>query len=201
MNRIKTMNGAAFANLQQLVIVDLARNTCINKLFEIERGSNKFRRKISRSCMPDAVDVKKEISCITSIACDEMQEQRFIQAYGNASGCCELEYGINIDSPDYSFAANANESNLEVLIIGHQQNVEFLPVLVHKRLPGLKVYWIVNTPVPRISKRNFEKLYKLNVLQLDRNRIETIKSDTFEDLTSLKYFGLCKYLQGNSEST
>lgn len=185
------MNGITFANLPQLAIVDLFRNVCINKLFEVELGSSKFRRKISRSCS-SADFMRKSISCTFSIICDGIREEKFIRAYGNNLGCCELEYGIHIDEPDYTFDTNTNYTQLEVLMIAHQQNVEFLPILVHESFPIIKVYWIVNTPIQKISKINFEKLYELKVLKLDRNQIEVIKSDTFSDLKNLHIIIVCK---------
>lgn len=178
------MNGVAFAELPQLVEIELRENVCINKLFEIERGSNKFRRKISRSCA-SADTVKKDLSCSTSIACDKMRQHwKFMIPEKDASSCCELEYETKIDAPDYKFALT--QSDFQMLIIEHQQNVEFLPVLLHESFPILKRYYVKNTAVPKISKKNFESLFKLEDLGLNRNQIEVIKSDTFEDLVSLQ---------------
>lgn len=162
--------------MPQLVEVDLRFNVCIDKFFEVEGSSNKLRRKISRNCA-SADFVKKQISCITSTACD---------AKRGMAKCCELEVGTHIDEPDYTFVNDTNYVTVEVLIITHQQNVEFLPVSIHEKFPNLKLYHVVKTPVPKISKKNFEKMFKLQELKLDRNQIEIIKSDTFEDLISLQ---------------
>lgn len=180
------MNGIAFANLPQLVQLDLRLNVCIGKLFEIDLGSNTFRRKISRSCASAEV-AKKLLSCTTSIACDEMRDEWFHEANSDASHCCELDYGTFIDAPDYTFTADTADKKFDFLIIKHQQNVEFLPVMVHDGFLMLKFYWIVNTVLPKILKKNFEKLYELKMLTLDRNQIEVIKSDTFEDLVQLEW--------------
>lgn len=170
------MNGVAFTKLPQLVELDLMYNVCINAKFEINRDSNSFRRKILRNC--GSADVsKKQISCITSTACDSAER--------GVTKCCELELGTIIEAADYTFAADTNYTSVDKLIIAHQQNVEFLPVSVHERFSNLKLYSVVNTPVQKISKKNFEKLFQLNVLKLDRNQIEVIKNDTFEDLVNL----------------
>lgn len=174
------MNGVALANLPQLVLVDLRDNVCINQLFEIEGGSNTFRRKVSKKCA-SGDDVKKQLSCMTSTACSELQD-----LWHTKADCCELEYETLIDTPDYTFAGHINYTTVEILIIKHQQNVEFLPVLAHERFSVLKVYFISNAPVQKISKKNFEKLFNLAYLMLDRNQIEIIKSDTFEDLLRLE---------------
>lgn len=183
-NAIQTVNEVAFSNLPQLVEINLEGNDCINKLFEVEGDSIKFHRKVLRSCLSDNV-VKTQLSCITLTACDEER--------GDTS-CCELEYGTIIDDPDHTFVPDTNYTAVVDLVIKHQQNVEFLPVLIHERFPSLKKYYVVNTPVQKISKNNFEKLFKLKQLHLIRNQIEAIKSNTFEDLNNLEEIQICKRL-------
>lgn len=176
------MNGITFANLPQLVKLDVSWNDCIHKTFIIERGSTKFRRKISRRCTSADV-ARKQLSCRPSAACDE-------RLY--APNCCELEDGTFIDRPDFTFAFDANYIEIELLIIAHQQNVDFLPVSVHERFPNLRNYYVTNTAVPIVSKKNFEKMSKLESLGLDRNQIEVIRSDTFEDLVNVEWIEISK---------
>lgn len=190
-NRIRTVNGVAFANLPQLKKVNLRSNLCINIGFSIDCTSNKFRRKISRNCgLSD--DTKKELSCSASKPCHVDQGHSYFLTNKDPPSCCEMEYGTLIDSPDYTFVADANYTNIEILTIAYQQNVEFLPVSVHRKFPNLKIYYVIKTAIPRISKNNFEKLYNLIVLRMVSNQIEVIKSDTFEDLINLEYFILSK---------
>lgn len=180
------MNGAAFANLPQLVMVNLRGNVCIDKYFTPDNDLKASRRKISRNCV-DATDAaRKEISCTAAVACVEDMGQFYMDLYNKTPGCCEVEHGINIDSPDYSFVADANYANLEIIYISYQPNIEFLPVLIHESFPHLKMYSASVIPVQKITKRNFEKLFELEVLFLVKNRIEVIKGDTFEDLINLK---------------
>lgn len=113
--------------------------------------------------------------------------------FNRTPGCCELEHGTYIDYFDYFFAADANYTNLEIIFIIHQPNIEFLPVSVHERFPRLKIYHVQNTPVQKITKKNFEKMYELVVLFLRGNQFESIKSDTFEDLINLKTISLSTY--------
>lgn len=171
------MHGIAFANLPQLAEVDFWENACINRLFTVGGDSNNFLRKISRNCASANV-VKKQLSCSASTACDEKR---------SVEKCCEMDYGTVIDTPDQTFLADTNYATIAVLLITHQPNVEFLPVLVHERFPALNSYEVVNAPVQKISKKNFEKMYELEWLTLERNKIEVIRSDTFEDLISLKF--------------
>lgn len=141
------MNGVVFNNLPQLVSVDLSLNACIDNSFVIESDSSKWRRKISRNCA--SADVRgKKISCNASPFCENLL---------NDAICCELEAGTVIDAPDYTFIADTSYPTFETLIISRQQNVDFLPVSVHESFPVLKKYWIVSTPIQKLSKKNFDK--------------------------------------------
>lgn len=185
------MNGAVFANLLRLVIVDLRGNVCIDKYFETERAPSIFRRRISTNCA-STENTEKEISCKDWTECGEIMDEVFYRFYNRTSGCCRLEFGTHFDSPEYEFIQNTNYTKLEILYIVHQQNIEFLSVSVYERFPNLKFFAVVNTPVQKISKKNFENMYELSMLHLERNQIEIIRSDTFEDLINLKeiYIGL-----------
>lgn len=177
------MNGIAFVNLPQLVELDVTNNECIYKWFIIESGSHRFRQKISRNCGSAEVP-NKQLLCSALSVCDFTLDD---------SKCCELERGTVITGPEFSFATNANYTDLVMLVIEHQQNVDFLPVLVHEKFPMLEEYRVINTAVPKISKKNFEKMYKLERLFLNRNEIEVIRSDTFEDLINLQFMWICTY--------
>lgn len=181
-NRITSVNGIAFANLA-LREVDLKKNVCINTDFYIKRGSHHALRRISRNCGSNDIE-RKQISCITSIFC-------FYETYFPTT-CCELEAGTFIDAPDFTFKADEERINTTYLHIRYQQNIHFLPILLHERFPDLEFYDIRSTATPKISKKNFEKLVKLKGLKLTDNQIEVIKSDTFEDLISLRELRLSK---------
>lgn len=142
-----------------------------------------MRRVISRNCSTDIT--KKQISCSTPTNCDDLQDLENGVIIDDGF-CCVLEYGTVIDAPDFIFAADTNYTNIETLFIDNQQSIDFLPVLVHEKFPILKKYVVFNTPVKKISKRNFEKMYELKELELNRNQIEVIRSNTFEDLTKLE---------------
>lgn len=185
------MNGVAFADLPGLIVVDLRYNVCIDKIFETEQAINKIRRRITKNC---ADSTRKKISCKTSTACNKIIHERFTRWFNRTPGCCEMNYGTNIDSPDCSFVTSGEYTNLETINIIHQRNIEFLPVLVHKSFRNLKFYWIADTPVQKISKKNFEKLSELVLLHLESNQIEVIKSDTFDDLIAMTEIVIRKFL-------
>lgn len=184
-NKIKRMSGVAFANLPVLVVLELKNNDCIDKEFTIGSDPNVFRRKISRNCALSDTN-RHEISCWSVTKCGEELDEKFFMLNNKTSSCCNLESRTHIDLPDYTFEAGKNYTDLEIISIVFQRNIEFLPISVYKNFPTLRMYFVKNTPVRKISKKNFEKLNQLVALTLMSNEIEVIRSDTFEDLISLQ---------------
>lgn len=184
-NKITSIGGIAFAYLPRLDHVDLSRNICANKVYKADHASAIFRRRISRKCAPADETFKKEILCKASFVCEFPEKQAFFLQYRRISNCCYLGAKTRIDSLDYAFDEAKNYSDIELFQIKHQSFIEYLPVSVHKSIPNLKYYSISHTPIHKITKKNFEKMYELGVLSLDNNRIETIRSDTFQDLIKL----------------
>lgn len=180
-NIIAAMNGITFANLPRLAFVDLKNNVCVDQIFVTHPFASVFRRIISRNCA-----ARNEISCKIFPFCEDDR------LFNRTAGCCQLEYGTYVDSPDYSFSTNQDYASLEVIFIEYQRNMEFLPVSVHRTFPILKVYSVIHTPVRKISKKNFEKLHKLEKLRLQNNYIEAIQSNTFNDLISLQVVEISK---------
>lgn len=184
-NQIKKMNGVAFANLPKLAKVDLGLNDCISNSFSIGSDSSEMRRKISRRCGSEN-NARKKISC-SDFPINCKSDIRDHNSTNFVLRCCDLESGSYIDAPDFSFAMNLNYTPFERLIIENQRNVDYLPVFVHELFVNLKFYQVKNTPIQMISKKNFKKLNMLETLSLERNQIQVIKSDTFEDLVNLKH--------------
>lgn len=186
------MNGMAFANVPRLIAVGLKNNICVDKNFAIQ-NQNSFRRRISRNCALAGV-ARKEISCKANWPCVESATERFLLLFNRtATECCILDFEVIIDAPDYAFVSDANYRNIEVINILYQQSIEFLPVLVYAKFPNLKFYQVMETPIQKISKENFKKMFKLWFLLLQSNQIEVIKKNTFEDLISLKYLTIGIY--------
>lgn len=183
-NEIKKMNGIAFANLPQLAIANLQRCACIDRLFTIGIDSSGFRRRVSRRC-GSADGLKNQIYCSALPINCKPPWARSIFPDKDSPHCCDVKAKTVIDAPDFTFAANSTYVDFNDLEITNQQLVEFLPVLVHEQFPKLQFYSVTNTPIRRISEKNFEKLNQLKLLVLDMNRIEIIRSNTFKDLVNL----------------
>jgi Leucine-rich repeat (LRR) protein len=72
------------------------------------------------------------------------------------------------------------------------KNIQFLPENVGDRFPNLLYHNASNCNITNVSKKNFQGLFKLKVLDLSHNRIEKIPSNTFDDLDELEQLLLRK---------
>lgn len=84
------------------------------------------------------------------------------------------------------------EQSIIGLYFDNNKKIVYLPVKVHRIFPNLIEYRAENCSIREISKKNFEKLYKLRTIILEYNQIEKVSSNTFADLPLLLYIGLRK---------
>lgn len=181
-NEIVSMNGVAFANLPSLSKVWLKGNVCIDKLYSSEYVPDKFRRKVTRNCA-SGDSSQKQITCGSIFGCSS---EVLLNFDNRAASCCYVHHATFIDTATDSFIADEKYRNLNILVMHRHKHVEFLPILVHETFPHLIGYSVKDTPLRAISKKNFEKLFELEVLWLETGQLETIRSNTFEDLVSLR---------------
>lgn len=86
------------------------------------------------------------------------------------------------------------------MIFCNNLKISFLPLLVHKTFPNLLGYSAASCSIKSISYHNFKSLTKLRELWLLKNKIETIYSNTFEDLASLERLDLRKFSHARQSS-
>lgn len=176
-----SLNGVAFANLPGLAELWLRGNVCIDKSFSSDSMPDKFRRKVSRNCATDDF-ARKQISCKPNVICRSDSTVYF----NITTSCCYVKDATIIDVSSDSFVDDESYRDLGVMVIEKQKHIEFLPVMLHETFPHLLGYVVKSTPIRTIAKKNFEKLYGLEVLWMEGGQVETIRSNTFEDLTSLR---------------
>jgi Leucine rich repeat len=61
------------------------------------------------------------------------------------------------------------------------------------KFPYLKGYEVLECQVEKISITHFNGMRRLQILVLKANKIKSIMSGTFRDLTALEYLDLCEY--------
>lgn len=78
------------------------------------------------------------------------------------------------------------DRTVDALYYAYNMKIEYLPENVNEKFPGLKVLVANSCSIKAVTKKNFRNLSKLQLLDLSRNKIEEIYSNTFEDLRSLE---------------
>lgn len=110
------------------------------------------------------------------IACDEDE--------CSDEPCCLLTESA-IDGSDFIISGQEDEA-VRLFDSSRNRNVKFLPIRVGDKFPGLVSYVADRCRIQEISKFNFENLFHLRTLNLDRNRLQAVTTDTFTDLISLE---------------
>jgi Leucine rich repeat len=110
---------------------------------------------------------------------------------------CNMRVTTSIDSPETIIISSAFDSSMGGLRFDHNKQVYYLPENVGEKFPNLLAHYASFCNVKEISKKHFKNLSKLKFLGLDHNQIETILSDTFEDLIELEILWLSKWLAVN----
>lgn len=93
--------------------------------------------------------------------------------------------GILISSSDVSIRG---------FTLGGNRQIFFLPSRIDNSFPNLLVIDAAHCSLKSVSKDSFVNLKKLQLLYLQNNQIDTIRSDTFKDLTSLEQLYLGIYM-------
>lgn len=108
---------------------------------------------------------------------------------------CELPRTIDINSSDVTIS-NEKDGKVDLIDYSENKKVKYLVAMVNLKFPNLRYYFADDCAIQEIFQKNFQLLSKLKFLYLNGNQIKRIKSDTFEDLTSLKELGLGEFFSG-----
>lgn len=143
--------------------------------------------------------------CVTfaaaeNIKCSSKSEYvhtHFDVVYGRMSKCCHVT-DTEILHDDSTFLAVEdisvdglqirNTDGFDLLPVSH-----FLPVRIYRSYPNIIGIYAGGQKLKEISKKNFQRLLKLEYLFLNNNNIQKIKSDTFEGLIKLKTVNLGEF--------
>lgn len=100
---------------------------------------------------------------------------------------CFMNGSTAINGPTYTISSSRDESVAGFDCDGNPKIV-YLPVKIHEKFPHLSVLYADGCSIKSISKENFENLVMLKRISLNKNQIEIVHSDTFDDLTALEFF-------------
>lgn len=102
-----------------------------------------------------------------------------------------------IDSTGF-LITSPKDDMVEAITFWGNKKVQFLPDNSGQTFPNMKVFVARDCSIKAISKKNFEKLSELVKLDLDKNQIERIDGDTFEELTALEHLAISKFAMKKS---
>lgn len=104
---------------------------------------------------------------------------------------CDMEGEKRIDTP-YFKISSPRQGNVQAITFGNNKKIDYLPLDTFKTYPNLLVFGAWNCSIKSIHKGNFQYLDRLKIIFLHHNQLETINSDTFEDLLNLEFLSLGK---------
>lgn len=129
-----------------------------------------------------SVAIGEQISC----------ESKDVKSWGPGLGnqvTCRMRAATRIDSNDTTILP---DETVNALNFAGNKKISFMPVDVAISFPYLKLYAVLNCSIKSIAKIHFKDLRGLTHLTVGGNYIETIESNTFEDLASLEVLNLSK---------
>lgn len=171
------MNGRLFKPLSSLKSLSLDSNVCISKKFE-NATVRRIIEKVNAKCKFDEEESKD-----LGLVCES------VTPFYSSGEWCFLNGTTVIDKKDEIFHFMLDQS-VDGLFFNENKKIEYLPVAVYRSFPNLIEYQANDCSIKEISRKNFEKLYKLNYIRLHFNQIEKITSDTFADLPLLRGIAL-----------
>lgn len=136
------------------------------------------------TCHISSADKTKQVHC------EELGENSWSPTM-TANLCCFMHSNTVIDSPWYSISSRA-DTNVGTLLFQGNREIYFLPINIAEKFVNLKLYNAADCSIEIIRKENFKALRNMRQLHLNRNRIEKVASDTFEDMTELELVYLRK---------
>lgn len=138
------------------------------------------------------VEAKSKLMCsLFRVACpspDDSRENKVLCGSvmdSNHIKHCFLDYESSIDRDDFLIPGHKDDS-IRAVYMKNNSNIEFLPVQIYRKFPNLLRYSMINCGFSEVFKKNFENLIQLELLDLSDNRIEIMRSDTFEGLFRLE---------------
>lgn len=125
------------------------------------------------------------------VGCKRIENQKLVLK-NDAILTCFMNENTEINSKNFIISSDYDE-NVDAIDFVRNKKIVYLPERVYEKFPELKVIEAQSCSIVEISANNFEKLIRLEQLQLQNNQIEKIPNDVFADLKSLTLLRLSKY--------
>lgn len=172
------MNGKAFANLRKLTTFFLVNNHCYSAAFSDDDIKGIAPAAITKNCGFEEFD-SVELSC-----------DRFLDLHD--SEFCFMDIPKAINATNFVIAELRDEEIGGIRFDGNKR-IEYLPYKVYMQFPNLIHFKAKECSVKQIMKENFEKLSRLQKIDLSSNVIQKISGNTFKGLESLMQIKLREF--------
>jgi Leucine rich repeat len=183
------MNGEAFQGLIKVKHILLDENICIKKKFYDLNGIAAMQKEVTDNCGFDEKPLEK--AGTNQVACENASiNYHAYRGFENVT-FCYMNETTSIQTTGVTFP-QARDDSIQALSFNNNKKIIYLPESFGKKFVSLILYEAINCSIKGISKENFEGLKNLKRLDLERNNIEKILSETFQELTRLEYLYLGK---------
>lgn len=135
--------------------------------------------------------IMKSACAITDMRINIVNCEGYGDCHYSGTNCCLLKNTSAISSENVKISVKRGLS-LVGINMHNNPKIQFLPVNIASKFPNISRIEATDCRIEKVSKINFKGLFSLWVLYLDGNLIEEIKSDTFEDLSGIKFIHLGK---------
>lgn len=123
------------------------------------------------------------------IMCESVTES-YLDYIGKLKNCRMYSQSV-LNEPNMTF--KENDESITGILFDRNKKIAHLPVKIDESFPSLMGYSAYACSIKGISKANFKGLNKLRYLSLQRNMIEIVPSDSFDDLLNLEYLKLSNF--------
>jgi len=133
-----------------------------------------------------------ETKAAKNLVCDvRIRDDPFdsgFQKVRTQSVICEFNEAVEIAEP--TILANPVNENVTELLLRRIKKIEFLPQDISAAFPNLRLIDAFDCSIKSVSNLNLKGLSKNKKINLEKNNLETIEENAFDDLVNLRYLYL-----------
>jgi maleate cis-trans isomerase len=123
-----------------------------------------------------------------TVTCEKIAKNNLWEKGERKTGFMDLTTEITAEG---FTIAGLKDEDLKTLTFATNKKIMYLPDSPVEVYPNLELYGVGHCSVLKISCKNFRGLKKLKFLDLNKNNIEVVSSNTFKGLKSLEIVWMC----------
>lgn len=124
------------------------------------------------------------------VVCDKIEN--YTWSVGEQKTCYMESNATMIDADN--FVVFPSDFSIKGISFEDNKKISFLPIKMSETFPDLLIYYAPHCSIKSVSFENFKSLKRVREVYLYNNQIERINTNTFQDLISLEYVSLCRFV-------